>query len=114
MKIYKHEYSSRDGKIKTFEVNVEEKPKSYTVTGRNAGVWESRILKENIGKLDGIYTKKMYTLTADTTEFLRAMVDRVETHIKYVKEDLEKSVNEKGYLLKLLDEITDRKDWGEG
>ena len=102
MKIYKHEYYPSDGKIRTIEIDVEEKPKSYTIIGRKAGVWESRILKEDIGKLDGRYTKKMFTLTDDITEFLKAIIDRVDTHIKYVKEDLEKSANEKSNLLKLI------------
>lgn len=55
----------------------------------------------------------MYTLTDETTEFLRAIIDRLDTRIKYVKEDLEKSVNEKSNLLKLINEITTTEEDGE-
>lgn len=69
MEIYKHEYCSSEGRIKTYKIKVEEKPKSYTVIGRNAGVWESRILKEDIGKLDGKYTKKCIRLPMKLPNF---------------------------------------------
>ena len=55
----------------------------------------------------------MFTLTEDITQFLKAIIDRVDTHIKYVKEDLEKSVNERSNLLKLLDEVTTAEEDGE-
>lgn len=102
MKIYKHVYDSYKQKVDTYEVVVEEKPKTYFVTKNVLGVWESRIHKEEIDKLGGHGIYKMFTLTPDPTLFIKAMLECSERHIELLKEQLNKAVAKKSSLLKLL------------
>lgn len=102
MIIYKHEYSPYSGRIATYEVNVEEKPKTYVAIGKNKGVWESRISKDAIGVLDGSYTVKTFSLSADTKDFVKLLISRTESKISKLEAEIQKAQGEKEELLKLL------------
>lgn len=102
MIIYKHEYSSYNGKITTYEIEVEEKPKSYVVTGKPRGVWESRILKESIGVLDGDWYVKTFSLSADKTDFVKLLISRTDSKIQALENEIAKKKNEKQNLLTFL------------
>lgn len=102
MIIYKHEYSPYNGRITTYEVNVEEKPKTYVAIGKNEGVWESRISKDAIGFLDGSYTVKTFSLSADTTDFVKLLIARSESKISKLETEIQILQREKEELLKLL------------
>lgn len=104
MKIYKHEYNSFKKRVETIEIEVEEKPKTYVVTERVKGVWETRIHKEEIDKLCGRYGYRIFTFTPDTTGFINAIIQSKECCIKNLKERLQCNEEEKTILLKLLDE----------
>ena len=102
MIIYKHEYSPYSGRIATYEVNVEEKPKTYVVIGKHKGVWESRVSKDAIGVLDGNYTVKTFSLSEDTTDFVKLLIARAESKISKFEMEIQKAKSEKEELLKLL------------
>ena len=102
MIIYKHEYSPYSGKIATYEVNVEEKPKTYVVIGKCKGVWESRVSKDAIGVLDGNYKVKTFSLSADTADFVKMLIARAENKISRFETEIQKAQIEKEELLKLL------------
>ena len=102
MIIYKHEYSPYSGKIATYEVNVEEKPKTYVVIGKRKGVWESRVSKDAIDVLDGSYTVKTFSLSADTKYFVKLLITRAESKISKLEREIQKAQSEKEELLKLL------------
>jgi hypothetical protein len=97
MIIYIHE-TTRYGKIKTHDVEAEEKAKIFITSNRR------RVLKEDINKLKGGYFKEMYTLTPDNTPFIKALIEETEREIGNLKNTLELSVARKTELLKLLDE----------
>ena len=102
MIIYKHEYLPYSGRIATYEVNVEEKPKTYVVIGKNKGVWESRVSKDAIGFLVGSYTLKTFSLSADTSDFVKLLIVRAENKISKFETEIQKAKREKEELLKLL------------
>lgn len=100
MIIYKHE-EEYNGSIKTTEHEADETAKTYSLKNKYG---HSRVLKEDINKLQGRYVKFMYTLTPDNTPFIKALLDSAELSIKYQKESLQRLVERKAKLLKLLDE----------
>lgn len=102
MIIYKHEYSHYDGKIRTYEINVEEKPKTYIVTKKCKGVWESRIYKYAIGALYGSYDIKTYSLSRDTKDFVKLLISKADARIIELEAEIQKAKNEKKNLLNLL------------
>ena len=58
MKIYKHTFNYFRNVVETVEIEVEEKPKTYVIVGRQKGVWECRVSKDDIDKLDRNWDKK--------------------------------------------------------
>lgn len=108
MKMYKHEYDSYKQKVNTYEIEVEEKPKTYIVTQNVKGAWESRIFKTDIDKLEGRLTPKMFSLTPDPTPFIKALIEHEEFRIKTLKEQLNKVVANKTILLKIYDDRKER------
>ena len=102
MIIYKHEYSPYDGEIRTYEINVEEKPKTYIVTKKYEGGWESRISKDAIGTLDGSYIIKTFSLSRDTKDFAKLLIAKTDERIIKLEAEIQKAQNEKKKLLKLL------------
>lgn len=102
MKLYIHEYNSFTKTINTREVEAEEKPKTYVVS-RGAGVWETRLNKNDVDKIKGQYPLKMYTLTPDPTPFIKELIARKDRNIESYKKRLEHEVETKTILLKILD-----------
>lgn len=102
MKIYRHEFDPYVNKITTREIEVAEKPQTYTVMSRNIGFYERVVRKSELGVLQGRYTKKMFTLTPSKTDFLNALINSTELQIKYLTEELENRFNEKTYFSQML------------
>ena len=102
MKIYKHEYDSYKKEIKVYEVEVIEKPKTFIIEKRQAGVWESRISKEDINKLECRYGIKMYALSPVKEEFIKAIIQKKEANIQQHEKRLKEMVEEKEVLQKML------------
>lgn len=99
MKIYKHEYNSYKNEVVTTAYEAEEKPKTYIIAVR----WgNARISKEDINKLQGRYTKEMYTFSADPTTFIEALIKYNEKCIESIKANLERTEAQKTSLLKIL------------
>lgn len=102
MKIYKHTFDDIRNVVKTVEIEVEEKPKTYVVIGRQKGVWESRISKDDIGKLDRHWDRKMFTLLPDRKAYIDSLIADMDSEIDRLKDNLEKAEQRKNMFVELL------------
>ena len=102
MKIYKHTFNDFRNVIETVEIEVEEKPKTYVVVSRQRGVWESRVSKDDIGKLDRHWDRKMFTLSPGRKPYISSLIDDKENEINQLKDRLEKAEQRKNILAELL------------
>lgn len=102
MKIYYHEYSAGSRKIRTIEIEAEEKPNSYFTENRR------RVLKEDIGRIKGGYFKEMYTLSPDITDFVKALIDNNAREIEKAIKKLNELEEEKIRLAESLQRRIDR------
>lgn len=100
MKIYKHTFNDFRNVVETVEIEVEEKPKTYVVVGR--GVWESRVSKDDIDKLDRHWDRKMFTLSPDKKPYINSLIADKENEINRLKDKLEKAEQRKNILAELL------------
>ena len=102
MKIYKHTFNNFRNVVETVEIEVEEKPKTYVVVGRQKGVWESRVSKDDVDKLDRYWDRKMFTLSPDKKPYINSLIADNENKIKQLKDSLEKANKIKNILAELL------------
>ena len=102
MKIYKHTFNDIRNVVKTVEIEVEEKPKTYVVIGRQNGVWESRVSKDDIGKLDRHWDRKMFMLSPDKKPYINYLIADKENEINRLKDRLEKAEQIKNIFVELL------------
>jgi hypothetical protein len=102
MKIYKHTFNDFRNVVETVEIEVEEKPKTYVVVGRQKGVWESRVSKDDIDKLERHWDRKMFTLSSDRKPYINALIDDKENEINRLKDNLKKTEQIKNILAELL------------
>jgi hypothetical protein len=102
MKLYKHTFNDYRNVIETVEIEVEEKPKTYVIVSKQKGVWESRVSKDDIDKLDRHWDRKMFTLSPDRKPYINALIADKETDINRLKNTLEKAVGMKTVFLELL------------
>ena len=102
MKIYKHTFNDFRNVVETVEIEVEEKPKTYVVVGRQKGVWESRVSKDDIDKLDKHWDRKMFTLSPDKKPYINSLIADKENEIKQLKDRLEKAEQIKNILAESL------------
>lgn len=102
MKIYKHTFNNIRNVVETVEIEVEEKPKTYVVIGRQKGVWESRIKKDDIGKLNGYWDRKMFMLSPDKKPYINSLIADKENEINRLKDRLEKAEQRKNMFVELL------------
>lgn len=102
MKIYKHTFNDFRNVVETVEIEVEEKPKTYVVVGRQEGVWESRVSKDDIDKLDRHWNRKMFTLSPDRKPYINSLIADKENEINQLKDRLEKAEQRKNILAELL------------
>ena len=102
MKIYKHTFNDFRNVVETVEIEVEEKPKTYVVVGRQKGVWESRVSKDDIDKLDRHWDRKMFTLSPDKKLYINSLIADKEIEINRLKDSLEKAERRKNILAELL------------
>lgn len=80
MKIYKFILETYKGiSIKKTEIEVEEKPKSYTVLRKAA--WKSRILKSDIGKVEDFCSLSVYLLEDDFSKAKKLFISKIENNI---------------------------------
>ena len=109
IKIYKHEYNSCKNTVDVYVIEAEEKPKTYIFKNSPRWVWETKIHKDEIGKLIGRCGYRMFSLSPDSSELLKLMIAHKEKHIEAIKKSLEKAKEEKKVFEKLFDEMV-----GEG
>lgn len=109
MKIYKHTFNDFSNVVETVEIEVEEKPKTYVVVGRQKGVWESRVSKDDIDKLDRHWDRKMFTLSPDRKPYINSLIADKENEINRLKDRLEKAEQRKNILAELLRKEDERK-----
>lgn len=102
MKIYKHTFNDFRNVVETIEIEVEEKPKTYVVVGRQKGACESRINKDDIDKLDRHWNRKMFTLSPDIKPYINSLIADKENEINRLKDKLEKAEQRKNILAELL------------
>lgn len=102
MKIYKHKFNDFKNVVETVEIEVEEKPKTYVVVGRQKGVWESRINKDAINKLDINWGKTMFTLSPDKKTYINSLIADKESEINQLKDRIVKAEQRKNILAELL------------
>ena len=102
VKIYKHTFNDFRNVVETVEIEVEEKPKTYVVVGRQKGVWESRVSKDDIDKLDIHWDRKMFTLSPDKKPYINSLIADNENEINRLKDNLEKAKQRKNILVELL------------
>lgn len=102
MKIYKHTFDDFRNVVKTVEIEVEEKPKTYVVVGRQKGVWESRVSKDDIDKLDRNLDIKMFTLSPDKKPYINSLIADAENKINRLKDNIEETEQRKNILVELL------------
>lgn len=110
MKLYKHEYHEYKKQIITTEFEVEEKPKTYIAADRKDRFFDIRIRKDEINKLSGTFSNRMFTLTPDPTMFIDALIEKSERNINSLKDRLERAVAYKTELLKLTEEKRSKDD----
>ena len=109
MKIYKHTFNDFRNVVETVEIEVEEKPKTYVIVGRQKGVWESRVSKDDIDKLDRHWDRKMFTLSPNRKPYINSLIADKENEIKRLKDSLEKAKKRKN----ILDELLRKEDEGK-
>ena len=109
MKIYKHTFNDFRNVVETVEIEVEEKPKTYVIVGRQKGVWESRVSKDDIDKLDRHWDRKMFTLSPNRKPYINSLIADKENEIKRLKDSLEKAEQRKN----ILDELLRKEDEGK-
>ena len=102
MKIYKHTFNDFRNVVETLEIEVEEKPKTYVVVGRQKGVWESRVSKDDIGKLDRYWDRKMFMLSPDKKPYINSLIADKENEINRLRSALEKAIERKDLFTELL------------
>ena len=102
VKIYKHTFNDFRNVVETVEIEVEENPKTYVVVGRQKGVWESRISKDDIDKLDRHWDRKMFTLSPNKKPYINSLIADKENEINRLKDSLEKAIERKDLLTELL------------
>lgn len=102
MKIYKHTFNDFRNVVETVEIEVEEKPKTYVVVGRQKGVWESRVSKDDIGKLDRHWGRKMFMLSPDKKPYINSLIADKENEINRLRSTLEKAIETKDLFTELL------------
>ena len=102
MKIYKHTFNDFRNAVETVEIEVEEKPKTYVVVGRQKGIWESRISKDDIDKLDRHWGRKMFTLSPDKKPYINSLIADKENEINRLKYSLENAIERKDLFVELL------------
>ena len=102
MKIYKHTFDDFRNVVNTVEIEVEEKPKTYVVVGRQKGVWESRVSKDDIDKLDRHWDRKMFTLLPDRKAYINSLIADMDSEIDRLKDNLEKAKQRKSMFVELL------------
>lgn len=100
VKIYKHTFNDFRNVVETVEIEVEEKPKTYVVVGRQKGAWESRISKDDIGKLDR--HRKMFMLSPDKKPYINSLIADKENEINRLRSALEKAIEIKDLFTELL------------
>ena len=81
-------WESDNGAFKITEIEVEEKPKSYIGKG-------TRVLKDDIDKLQSNYGNRMYRLSNDPKPYISAVINRLterveskERQLKLAKKEL--------------------------
>ena len=102
MKIYKHTFNDFRNVVETVEIEVEEKPKTYVVVVRQKGVWESRVSKDDIGKLDRHWGRKMFMLSPDKKPYINSLIADKENEINRLRSTLEKAIETKDLFTELL------------
>lgn len=102
MKIYKHTFNTFRNVVETVEIEVEEKPKTYVVIGRQKGIWESRIRKADIDKLDKYWDREMFTLLPDRKAYINSLIADMDSEINRLKDNLEKAEQRKNMFVELL------------
>lgn len=102
MKLYKHTFNDYRNEVETVEIEVEEKPKTYVIVSKQTGVWESRVSKDDIDKLDRHWDRKMFTLSPDRKPYINSLIADKENEINRIKNSLEKAVEMKTVFLELL------------
>lgn len=100
MKMYKFFYNHWSKEIETTEFEVGEKGKTYKVSNSTRDIWQSRIRKDHVGKLYGS-NNCMFSLTPDTAEYIRKLIDLESRKIK----SLENSIEYHDKILKNLIEL---------
>ena len=102
MIIYKHTFNDFRNVVETVEIEVEEKLKTYVVVGRQKGVCESRVSKDDIDKFDRHWDRKMFTLSPDKKPYINSLIADKENEINRLKDSLEKAEQRKNILAELL------------
>ena len=102
MKIYKHIFNDFRNVVETLEIEVEEKPKTYVVVGRQKGVWESQVSKDDLYKLDMHWGRKMFTLSPDKKPYINCLIADKKNEINRLKDNLEKAIERKDLFTELL------------
>lgn len=102
MKIYKHTFNDFRNVVETVEIEVEEKPKTYVVVGRQKGVLESRVSKDDIGKLDRHWDRKMFMLSPDKKPYINYLIADKENEINRLRSALEQAIERKELFTELL------------
>ena len=109
VKIYKLTFDYFRNVVETVEIEVEEKPKTYVVVGRQKGVRESRVSKDDIGKLDRHWDRQMFMLSPDKKPYINSLIADKENEINRLKDSLEKAIEIKDLLAELLRKEDDGK-----
>ena len=94
MKLYKFETTWKEKGFYVEEIEVEEKPKTYILPKHFI---ETRLKKDEIGKLTGCLKNRMYCLENNPKIFIKAMIDRRNNNISSLEKELnnEKTMLEK-------------------
>lgn len=100
MKIYKFELFNEQ--IIVYEAEAEEKPKSYYIKSRN--IWETRVLKDEINRLDRS-SLKMFSLSPDRAFYIKELIKYFEERKERTAEALKRYNKKISFLRDVAEEI---------
>lgn len=93
MRIYKFVLETYKGiSIKKTEIEVEEKPKSYTILSKKT-TFRTRILKSNIGKVENFCGLVVYLLEDDFSKAKELFISKMENDISTKKKKIDELNN---------------------
>lgn len=103
MKIYKFKFDLYKNEMVMYEVEVEEKPKTYAVMDNPVGIYERHIFKDKIGILDRSCDREMFLLEPDRHRFIQALLDDLDHEINELNSKIDGAYKRRDIYLDMIE-----------